>query len=190
MTQKPNEKIPVGLRLSLARAEAKKRGVKFGMQKGMKTAKVWKRENKEKAINQIIMNKAESIVRASIIPALGMTFVYRIDEEINEKGKVTMRKHILVEDPDEIAEALDQMEEGGQHPEDKFYYVTAKAPEYKAGESLLNRWLGKPKETLGVEVEHKFSLKDLGKKADELEKKKYREVGYTQVDKVDNLPPA
>lgn len=187
-------KLSTGERLTLARKEAMKRGVKFGWKKGVRQKRTLAKEATQKEINLIIMGKADAIVRASIIPALGMTFVYRIDEEKDLKGKVISRKHVLVTDPDEIAEALDQMEEGGQHPDDSYYYVTTRAPEYKAGESLLNRLLGKPKETLGVEVEHKFSLKELGKKADALERKKVKRLDpkdFTVVDStsVKNVEP-
>lgn len=190
------KKLSVGERLTLARKEAMKRGVKFGWKTGVKTQKTLKKEIVQKRVNQIIMNKAETIVRATMLPALGMNFIYRIDEEKDLKGKVISRKHVLVEDPQEIAQALDEMEVGGTHPDDAYYYVTTRAPEYKAGESLLNRLLGKPKESLQVDVEHKFSLKDLGKKADALEKGAARDVGFTEVEKtiddstsVENVEP-
>lgn len=175
----PVIKLPVGERLRLARIEARKRGMVMGMKKGTKMPKTLAKEAIEKSVKQIIMNKAEEIVRATIIPALGMNFVYRIDTETDLKGKVISRKHVLVSAPEEIAKALDQMEEGGTHPDDAYYYVTTKAPEYKAGESLLNRLLGKPKESLSVDVKHKFSLKDLGRKADAIETR-YKEVSFTE----------
>lgn len=155
-------------------------GKRMGMPRGVKTRKVLEREKVLRSINQVIMDKAEKIIRASIIPALGMNFVYRIDEEKDVKGRVIKREHVLVEDPEEIALALDEMESGGNHPEDKYYYVTTKAPDYRAGESLLNRAFGKAKESVAVEVEHKFSLRDLGKKALENEKSRAKEIAFTE----------
>lgn len=173
--------LSTGERLAIARKEAIKRGVVFGRKIGVKLPKTLAKEAIQKEVNQQIMLKAVDIVKATMLPALGMNFVYRIDEVVNEKGKVTERKHVLVEDPKEIAKALDEMEAGGTHPDDAYYYVTTKAPEYKAGESLLNRLLGKPKESLSVDVDVKFSLKDLGKKADTLEQTKYKDASFTEV---------
>lgn len=189
MDTKPTQKRTPAVWLAEGRKKAIARGVVFGIKKGSKTTKTLKKERIQKSIDQIIMGKAEQIIKATLIPALGMNFVYRIDDEIDVKGRVISRKHILVTDPEEIAEALDQMEEGGTHPDEKYYYVTAKAPEYKAGESLLNRLLGKPKESLAVEVEHKFSLRDLGKKADELEKARAREITGSEVPPAENKTP-
>lgn len=179
--------------MTIGRRKAMERGVVFGTKKGTKMPKTIAKEAIQKEINQHISARALDIVRATLIPTLGMNFVYRIDEEKNKKGVVTSRKHVLVEDPEEIALALDQMDVGGVHPKEKYYYVTAKAPEYKAGESLLNRAFGKPKESMSVDVEHHFSLKDLGQKADEIEKTNAIEADFTQVQpKIEdsNTPPA
>lgn len=117
-----------------------------GRKKGGKNPATLEREKVLEAMRQQIMQRAEPLVRAAFIPAMGVNFVYRIDETKNEKGRVVHKEHVLVTDPHEIAMALDQIEEGSTDPEDKFYYVSAKAPDFRAVEMLINRVFGKPKE--------------------------------------------
>jgi hypothetical protein len=126
------------------------------------------RMKSQAVINNMIMKKSQQLIHAGMTVALGQNFVYRIDEEKNDKGNVTSRKHVLVEDPEEIALALDQMGVGATHPDDKYYYVTAKEPDHKAIEMLLNRAYGKPKESLDLNVDVKFSLKALAESRKEL----------------------
>lgn len=167
---------PTILAMVEGQKRARARGVHFGIKKGTLTPRKLALRSVEREVQNKIAEKALTLIRAGMITALGQNFVYRIDEEIDLKGRVVSRKHILVTDADEIATALDQMEEGSTHPEDKYYYVTAKEPDHKAVEMLLNRAFGKPKETVGLEVEHKFSLRDLGKRADEIEKSRAKEI--------------
>lgn len=135
---------------------------KLGGRRGGALSAVRKMElAQKKVMEKMIYKKTAPLIRAGMIPAMGQHFVYRIDEERDSKGKLLSRKHILVENPKEIAQALDQIEEGGIHPDDKFYYVTAKEPDVRAIEMLLNRGYGKPKESLTIDGEVKFSLKAL-----------------------------
>lgn len=116
---------------------------------------------KRHAMEKLIYKKTAPLIRAGMISALGQNFVYRIDEERDSKGKLISRKHVLVEDPKEIETALDKMEEGGQDPDDAYYYITTKEPDTRAIEMLLNRAYGKPKETIDLNADVKFSLKIL-----------------------------
>lgn len=140
-----------------ARAIGKLGGRKPGPLAALRKLEIAKRH----AMEKLIYKKTAPLIRAGMIPALGQTFVYRIDEERDSKGKLLSRKHVLVTDPHEIEKALDKMEEGGQDPDDAYYYVTAKEPDHKAIEMLLNRAYGKPKESLTIDGEVKFSLKAL-----------------------------
>lgn len=124
--------------------------VKGGRPKGRKDNKTLEREKVLEAMRQQIMQRAEALVRAAFIPAMGVNFVYRIDETKNEKGRVVHKEHVLVEDPHEIAMALDQIEEGSVDPEDKYYYISSKAPDFRAAEMLINRVFGKSKEMVEV----------------------------------------
>jgi hypothetical protein len=124
--------------------------IKGGRPKGRKDDKTLEREKVLEEIRQQIMQRAAPLVRAAFIPAMGVNFVYRIDEIKNEKGRVVHKEHVLVEDPHEIAMALDKIEEGSFDPEEKFYYVSAKAPDFRAVEMLINRVFGKAKDMLEV----------------------------------------
>lgn len=135
-----------------------------------KTSRALEKERSMKVIDRYVKSKLMKLLRAQTIPALGQHFVYRIDEEKDSKGKVIGKKHVLIEDPHEIATALDEMEAGGDHQDEKYYYVTTKEPDFRAADALLNRSLGKPKETIDTTVNVKFSLLDMGRRADELEK--------------------
>lgn len=131
----------------------KKKGGKMpgaGRPKGAKNVATLEREAVLKSIQQEIMKRAIPLVRAAFIPAMGQHYVYRIDETKNEKGRVVHKEHVLVTDPHEIALALDQIEEGGNDPEDKFYYVTAKDPDFRAVQMLWDRSVGKSKEMLEI----------------------------------------
>lgn len=135
--------------------------------KGKRSLKVLTRARIERAQKDFITEKALVLTRAAMIPAMGQTFVYKIVEEENERGK-TIRKHVLVQDENEIASALDAIEEGGEDPNGVYYYVTAKEPDYKAIDMLFNRAFGKPKETISHEVTA-FSLTALAKSRRELD---------------------
>lgn len=135
-----------------------------------KSNRALEKERAVKLIDRYVRKNLMKLLRAQTIPALGQHFIYRIDEEKDTKGKVIGKKHVLVEDPHEIANALDQIEAGGDHEDEKYYYVTTKEPDFRAADALLNRSLGKPKETILGEIKHTFSLLELGRRADELER--------------------
>jgi hypothetical protein len=121
----------------------------------------------KQAIEKQITKKTAPLIRAALITALGQTFVYKVEEQKIGKGpkggEYTKRVHTLVTDPREIETALNKMEDGGQDPDDEYYYVTTKEPDHRAVEMLLNRLLGRPKEM--IEMTGTFSLLALGKHA-------------------------
>ena len=121
-----------------------------------------------KVMETLIYKKTQPLIRAGMISAMGQNFVYRIDEERDSKGKLLSRKHVLVQDPFEIGQALDKMEAGGISEDGKFYYVTTEKPDVRAIEMLLNRAYGKPKESLTIDGEVKFSLKALAEERKKL----------------------
>lgn len=191
------------------RAIAVANGLKLGRKVGIRTPKTLAREAIEREMKNKIMERAMPLVRAAMIPALGQNYVYKIVEEkspdrilINKQkgtqtikaGKILSRKHVLVTDPEEIALALDQMEEGASHPDDAYYYVTTKEPDHKAIETLWNRAFGKPRESVDVNVTAKFSLKDLGRRVDEIRKEGLPvapvpiEVEYTEAPSLKDSP--
>lgn len=134
---------------SQKKIEANRRNaLKAGRKKGKKNAVTLEREAVQKAIQEQIMQQAEVLVRSAMIPAKGMNFIYRIDEIKNKQGKVVGTKHRIVKNQEEIAMALDKMAEGGYDPDGEFYYVTTREPNHKAIQMLLDRALGKSKESI------------------------------------------
>jgi hypothetical protein len=117
----------------------------------MSKIKSYTEDKTKKDINNLIMSKSYSLVRSGISLALGQQFVYRIDEETDDKGKVVSRKKVLVENPDEIEDALNAIDVGGTDPDGKYYFITTKEPDIKAIDTLLNRAYGKPTESVKVE---------------------------------------
>lgn len=153
----------------IARANGRLGGRPKGSGLGRKSARTLEREKVAKAVAEQIMKKARPLVRAGMSVALGQQFVYRIDEEKDDDGKTKKRVHVLVTDPEEIANALDQMEGMGVGGDtDEYYYITTKEPDYKAIEMLLSRALGKPKESIDVNANVTFSLIGLAKQRDEM----------------------
>lgn len=158
-------------------------GMKGGRPKGSVDKKTLMKLREKKRMDEMIVRKTAPLIRAAMSRALGQIFVYRIDEVYDEdttrvlkngeeqvvKGKLRSRKHVRVTDPDEIQEALDKMEgEGHGGDNDEYYYITTKEPDSQTIDMLLSRPYGKAKESIAVEVEHKFSLTDLAKRRDEI----------------------
>ena len=83
---------------------------------------------------------SNSILNAQISAATGEKYLYKVVHTKNNKGK-TVKKNILVTDPDEIKNFLD-------HPMlidgEDYYFITVRKPDTGVGESLLNRLMGKP----------------------------------------------
>lgn len=113
----------------------------------------------QKMVSQMIMRRAAELVRAAMIPAMGMTFVYKI--------VLPDKRALLIEDPHEIAHAIEIMggiQEGARAQEERtYYFVSVKEPNFKAVEMLLDRGLGKVADKQKVEVKHSFSLTSLAR---------------------------
>lgn len=126
-------------------------GKKGGRPKGAKSAVTLEREKVAEAVRQQIMLRAGDLVRAAMVPAMGVKFVYRIDKKLNKKGDVVYEKNVLVTDPNEIETALnligawDNGKEGNE-----YYFVTTERPDHRAVQMLFDRALGKSKESLEI----------------------------------------
>lgn len=83
-----------------------------------------------------ILNSIHDLLTAQFNIAKGASYLYRIDVENGEKH------HFLVEDPDEIKNVLDECEGTGTFDE-HYYYITTKAPDNRALDSLIDRVFGK-----------------------------------------------
>lgn len=104
-----------------------------------------------------VIKNVDGLLNSQINLAKGVTFLYRIDEEMNDKGKVK-RKHVLVEDPEEIRQVLDENGGEGGNVNEHYYYMTTQKPDNQALESLFNRAFGKAKESVDVNVEGKVEM--------------------------------
>lgn len=107
------------------------------------------------AFNQRVMAKADALFNAQLVLAIGSMKVYRIDEVEGEGGK-KRREHVHVTDANEIKALLDEHDGMNGVVDGVYYYFTDVPPDNKAIEAMLNRALGKPKETLehGGEIAH------------------------------------
>lgn len=155
---------------NLTHFEKNKINAKFGgiAKGGTRLPRIVEKEKMQKALERKIQSKAFKLFNAGMTVAMGQVFVYRIDEEEDSKGKVISRKHVLVTDENEIAEALDEQEGYGRTTSGKYYYVTTKEPDHKAIQMLLDRGFGKPKETVDLNAHVTFSLRALAQKREML----------------------
>jgi hypothetical protein len=107
-----------------------------------------------KEVKKIQLQQAATVARMMILPAVGMTFVYK-----KEAGRSTR-----VEDPDEICTALNAIDNnGGFVGEGLYYYITTKEPDYRAGEAILNRAIGKVPDKVEQKIDVQFSLRGLAR---------------------------
>lgn len=122
----------------------------------------------EKQVKKIQLAQAETVARAMMLPAVGVNYIYKIITHKDERGRVGKREHVLIESPIEIAHALDAISNShGKDDDDEnlFYYVSVEKPDFKAGEAILNRAIGKTPDKVAHsgKVDHVFSLGDLAK---------------------------
>lgn len=129
-----------------------------GRKKHGKNLKTIEREAALRVFNERVFKSADILFNAAKSAATGQLFVYRLDEEERggAKNKYTIKKPVLVTDPEEINEALDKLYGNGES--ENYYYVTTKEPDIRAIDSLMNRGFGRPKET----IEHSGEIKGLG----------------------------
>lgn len=117
-----------------------------GRPKGKPTKATLEKQKVAEAFNQRVMAKADALFNAQLTLAVGSMKVFRVDEtEDNGKKK---REHVLVTDADEIKRLLDEHDGASGVVEGVYYYFSEVLPDNRAIDSMLNRALGKPKETL------------------------------------------
>lgn len=120
-----------------------------GRKKGTKNAATLEREAVLAVYRQRIMVAADTLFHSQLSIARGTHSVYRIDR--HGKGSTLRIEHILLEDPREIADALDILANGDPNGDEEgggFYYITIKQPENRAIDSMLDRALGKVSQNL------------------------------------------
>jgi hypothetical protein len=121
-----------------------------------------------KQVKKLQLAQAETVARAMVLPAVGLTFIYKKTQYKNEKGKALRQETVRVEDPNEILTALNAINDNGgvvdnDESEHVYYYITTKEPDYRAGEAILNRAIGKVAEKVDTTVNVQFSLRGLAR---------------------------
>lgn len=120
-----------------------------GRPKGKPTRATLEKQKVAEAFNQRVMAKADALFNAQLTLAVGSMKVFRVDETEGEGGK-KKREHVHVTDADEIKRLLDEHDGANGVVDGVYYYFSDVPPDNRAIDSMLNRALGKPKET----VEH------------------------------------
>ncbi len=97
--------------------------------------------------NQRVMLHVDELFEAQFTLATGSIKIFRVDEV----GKDKKRVHSEVIDSDKIKQVLDETDgDGGTTIDNTYYFVSHIQPDNRAIDSLLNRGLGKPKDSLDV----------------------------------------
>ncbi len=106
---------------------------------GLKALEEVSKEEIEKEVERRLGHHAHKLINAQLSLALGTQHLFRVEETVDEKGK-PKRQHVLVTDPDEIRQYLDDptMVQGSD-----YYYITTRNPSETAINSALDRLLGK-----------------------------------------------
>ncbi len=127
---------------------------------GAKAKATLEREKVAEEVNQRIFNIANGLVNAQASLAKGVQILYRVDKRTTATGKVIEEKPVIVTDPEEIKAYIDgELGSGeGVNDESTYYYITTKEPQSQAVDSLMNRALGKPKETMEIQGATKLKV--------------------------------
>lgn len=155
--------------------QLRKFGKLGGRPKGRKNSKTIEKEIIKKHFDERILRATDSLIDAQLSLARGQTFLYKIEKEWvktgeskngKEQGYWRSLKPKLVENTHEIESYLEGLTDEGdvdddQDPGATYYFLTTKEPNNMAIDSLHNRVHGKPKESIDVTGEIKFSLKQL-----------------------------
>lgn len=87
-----------------------------------------------------ILNSVHELLTAQFNIAKGTSYLYRIDEI--KDGNDTKKVYVLVDDPREIENVLNECEGTGMM-DNHYYYITTKEPDNRALDSLFDRVFGK-----------------------------------------------
>lgn len=122
---------------------SRKNGQKGGRPKGSRNAATLEKDKVAEAFRQRVFRSADRLFDAQMTLAQGVSHLFKIEKASNKKEKP---RHVLVTNEDEIRQYLDGAFEG----RDDYYYLTTKEPNNQAITDMLNRSLGKPKESVEV----------------------------------------
>lgn len=131
-----------------------------GMKPGQKIRKTIERDAALKAYQQLVLENLKPLFRKQLWLAMGQTYVYRIDKH-RTKGEATRIEHVLLDDPREIADALDILANGDSNGGDDgngFYYIMTKPPENGAIRDMLDRSIGKPAQKISGDKDNPLEV--------------------------------
>lgn len=117
-----------------------------GRPKGSKNKATLEKQKVAEAFNQRVMANANALFNAQLTLAVGSQKVFRVDE--TGEGKSKKREHVLVTDADEIKVLLDEHDGRNGVVDGVYYYFSDVLPDNRAIDSMLNRAIGKPKESI------------------------------------------
>lgn len=126
-----------------------KNGKLGGRPKGRLNKKTIERQAAQDAYQQYVIKRLKPLFDAQYYLANGVSYLYRIDRHKN--GSQERIEHVLLENPREIADALDTIrnhDPNGDENGNGFVYITTKPPSNQAIDSLLDRSIGKPKQSI------------------------------------------
>jgi hypothetical protein len=124
-----------------AHNEAIAKGMPLGFKRrGFTPSEVILASDVEEEFKNRIAFSAHKLLAAQMSVALGTQHLYKKVKCLSENGKDEIFKHVLVSDPTEIRQFLDDplMTNG-----EDYYYISVKEPDTKAIDSLMDRLLGK-----------------------------------------------
>lgn len=123
-----------------------------GRPKGSENEETKRRRLADREYKERVVAHIHDLFNSQFALARGLTHLYRIDEEKNDDGKVLKRKHVIVTDPEEIRDVLDELDgsESGTF-DDNYYYITTRVPDIRAIDSMMDRVFGRPKQSTVLE---------------------------------------
>ena len=117
----------------------------------------------EQAFHAKVMESADALFNAQLRISTGQQFLYKIEKIVTwgktdkdgnrQAKKIEAKPPKLVTDPYEIEQYLQEKVIDGDigDPEDTYYFITTKAPENSAINSMLDRVYGKAKVSMDVD---------------------------------------
>lgn len=137
--------------------------------KGKKHATTIEREKVLEMAKDIIAGRTRKLIDTQYNLAMGAIKVFVIRshwEGVGKNKRLIKEKPVIVEDDEEIANALDHEYGDGDSPNDEnsYYFVMTKDPDNQAIKDLLDRTFGKATENKNLTIE-----KGMGELLDELE---------------------
>lgn len=147
-------------------AANRKNAQKAGRKKGTLNKTTLDRLKVAERIRQRTLGVADILFEAQLSLARGAEYLFRIDKEFiktgvdkkgNERGYWRNKKPVLVTDPNEMAQYLeDELVNGNAHDEydesAAYYYLSARDPQNQAIEAMQDRGLGPVKHEVDITI--------------------------------------